>query len=86
MTGLQSQVGAFCTQRGFRTLGADEPVAQILERMKRDDPASYKIWWEVNSWATWDYILNDSEERDDAAMRGIGVEPPIRRSQRKVAA
>ncbi len=86
MTALQSRVGAFCAMRGFRTLGNDEPVGSILRRMKQEDPASYQVWWEEHPNATWERIDEDSEEKEVAWMREVGIEPPIRKSQRRAAA
>ncbi len=85
MTALQSRVGAFCSQRKFRVPDNHEPVGSILRRMRVEDPVSYKIWWEEHPDMTW-WLIDHDEEYEEAFLRSVGIEPPIRKSQRRIAA
>ncbi len=88
MTALQSRVGAFCSMRRFPLPDNHEPVGSILRRMKKEDPASYKIWWEEHPDETWEHIDADNEEREAALLQKFNedVDELLRQSRKRDAA
>ncbi len=65
-------------------LGADESAASMLRRLQQEDPVGYACWWEENPNETWERIEND-EEYEAEMMKEAGLEPPIRKKQRRTA-